>query len=140
MEMDKELCRERGQRIARENTFAYYRNGFSQKTVKTQLGEIAIRVLRYRKGNYEPKIIAKYDRNAEGLEDENVTLYACGMSQRDIAEQINSPYNVAISLELVSKILRKSCRRSTLAEPSARKYLYPFIFMDAIHCKVKENH
>ncbi len=67
-----------------------YRNGYSQKTVKTQLGEIDIRVPRDRNGSYEPKIIGKYDRNVDGMEDKILSLYACGMSQRDIAEQIKS--------------------------------------------------
>ena len=108
VEMDEELGRERCQRATDpENTSPNYRNGYSQKTVKTQLGEIDIKVPRDRKGNYEPKIISKYDRNAEGMEDKILSLYACGMSQRDIAEQIKSMYDVEISPELVSKISEK---------------------------------
>ena len=60
VEMDEELGRERCQRAAEENASPNYRNGYSQKTVKTQLGEIDIKVPRDRKGNYEPKIISKY--------------------------------------------------------------------------------
>ena len=68
VEMDEELGRERCQRASDpENVAPNYRNGYSQKTVKTQLGEIDIKVPRDRKGNYEPKIISKYDRNAEGI-------------------------------------------------------------------------
>ena len=74
VEMDEELGRERCQRAAAENSSPNYRNGYSQKTVKTQLGEIDIRVPRDRKGNYEPKIIGKYDRNAEGMEDKRIIL------------------------------------------------------------------
>ena len=77
VEMDEELGRERCQRSASEAP--NYRNGYSQKTVKTQLGEIDIKVPRDRKGNYEPKIISKYDRNAEGMEDKILSLYACGI-------------------------------------------------------------
>ena len=86
VEMDEELGRERCQRAAEENPSPNYRNGYSPKTVKTQLGEIDIKVPRDRKGSYEPKIISKYDRNAKGMEDKILSLYACGMSQRDIAE------------------------------------------------------
>ena len=64
------------------------------KTVKTQLGGIDIMVSR---GNYEPKIISKYDRNAEGMEDKILSLYTCGMSQRDIAEQLKGLYDLEIS-------------------------------------------
>ena len=140
VEMDEELGRERCQRAAAENTSPNYRNGYSQKTVKTQLGEIDIKVPRDRKGNYEPKIISKYDRNAEGMEDKILSLYACGMSQRDIAEQIKSLYDVEISPELVSKISEKIMPEVNAWQNRPLESIYPFVFMDAIHYKVKEDH
>lgn len=88
VETDEELGWERCQRVAEENASPNYRNGYSPKTVKTQLGEIDITVPRDRKGSYEPKIISKYDRNAEGMEEKILSLYACGISRWDIAEQI----------------------------------------------------
>lgn len=60
------------------------------------LGEVDIKVPRDRNGEYEPKIIGKYNRNADGMEEKILALYACGMSQRDIAEQIKSLYDVEI--------------------------------------------
>ncbi len=57
----------------------------------------------------EPKIIGKYNRNVDGMEEKILSLYACGMSQRDIAEQIKNLYDVEISPELVSKISEKLC-------------------------------
>ena len=140
VEMDEELGRERCQRAAEENASPNYRNGYSQKTVKTQLGEIDIKVPRDRKGNYEPKIISKYDRNAEGMEDKILSLYACGMSQRDIAEQIKGLYDVEISPELVSKISEKIMPEVNAWQNRPLESIYPFIFMDAIHYKVKEDH
>ena len=140
VEMDEELGRERCQRVAEENPSPNYRNGYSPKTVKTQLGEIDIKVPRDRKGNYEPKIISKYDRNAEGMEDKILSLYACGMSQRDIAEQIKSLYDVEISPELVSKISEKIMPEVNAWQNRPLEAVYPFIFMDAIHYKVKEDH
>ena len=108
VEMDNELGRERCQRSeGPEGQVKNYRNGYSKKTVKTQLGEVDIKVPRDRQGNYEPKIIGKYDRNAEGMEEKILGLYACGMSQRDISEQIKELYGVEISPELVSKISEK---------------------------------
>ena len=76
VEMDEELGRERCQRANGETVSPNYRNGYSQKTVKTQLGEIDIKVPRDRNGNYEPKIIGKYNRNAEGMEEKILSLYA----------------------------------------------------------------
>ena len=81
VEMDDELGRERCQRSDEAEVQAKnYRNGYSKKTVKTQLGEVEIKVPRDRQGNYEPKIIGKYDRNADGMEEKILALYACGMS------------------------------------------------------------
>ena len=84
-----------------------YRNGYSEKTVKTQLGEVQVKVPRDRDGEYKPKIIGKYNRNADGMEEKILALYSCGMSQRDISEQIKNLYDVEISPELVSKISEK---------------------------------
>ena len=65
VEMDDELGRERCQRSDEPGDQGRnYRNGYSKKTVKTQLGEVDIKVPRDRQGKYEPKIIGKYDRNA----------------------------------------------------------------------------
>ena len=87
-----------------ENNPRNYRNGYSKKTVKTQLGAVDVKVPRDRNGEYEPQIIGKYSRNADGMEEKILGLYACGMSQRDISEQIKNLYDVDISPELVSKI------------------------------------
>ena len=140
VEMDEELGRERCQRTAEENASPNYRNGYSQKTVKTQLGEIDIKVPRDRNGSFEPKIISKYDRNADGMEDKILALYACGMSQRDIAEQIKELYGVEISPELVTKISEKIMPEVTAWQNRPLEPVYPFVFMDAIHYKVKEDH
>lgn len=113
-ELDNMLGYEKSQRMgeADENEVSKnYRNGYSKKRVKTQLGEVDIRVPRDRNGEYDPQIIGKYDRNADGMEEKIIGLDACGVSQRDIAEQVKALYDVDISPELVSKISEKSCRR-----------------------------
>ena len=139
VEMDEELGRERCQRS--EMTSApNYRNGYTKKTVKTQLGEVDIKVPRDRNGSFEPKIIGKYNRNADGMEEKILALYSCGMSQRDIAEQIKELYDVEISPELVSKISEKIMPEVTAWQNRPLEAVYPFIFMDAIHYKVREDH
>ena len=69
-ELQEKLGYEKSARVSEnvENTVAKnYRNGYSKKTVKTQLGEVDIRIPRDRNGQYEPQIIAKYDRNVDGM-------------------------------------------------------------------------
>lgn len=141
VELDEELGRERCQRSSEpEGTPRNYRNGYAKKTVKIQLGEVDIKVPRDRNGTFEPKIIGKYSRNADGMEDKILALYACGMSQRDIAEQIKELYDVEISPELVTKISEKIMPEVTTWQNRPLESVYPFIFMDAIHYKLKEDH
>ncbi len=142
-ELDVELGYEKSERMSdseNNNLSKNYRNGYSKKTVKTQLGEIEVKVPRDRNGEYEPKIIGKYNRNADGMEEKILSLYACGMSQRDIAEQIKNLYDVEISPELVSKISEKIMPEVSDWQNRPLEEVYPFVFMDAIHYKVKEDH
>lgn len=141
-ELDEQLGYEKNQRILEKPEFNQknYRNGYSKKTIKTQLGEVDIQIPRDRNGEYEPKIIGKYERNADGMEEKILGLYGTGMSQRDICEQIKSLYDVEISPELVSKISEKIMPEVISWQQRPLENLYPFVFMDAIHYKVKENH
>ena len=82
-------------------------------------------------------IVAYY---VDGMEEKILSLYACGMSQRDIAEQIKNLYDVEISPELISKISEKILPEVTAWQNRPLEAVYPFVFMDAIHYKVKENH
>ena len=142
-ELEETLGYEKSSR-ASENTESgkgkNYRNGYSKKTVKTQLGEVDVKIPRDRNGEYEPKIIGKYSRNADGMEEKILALYACGMSQRDISEQIKNLYDVEISDGLVSKIVEKVTPEVNAWQNRPLESVYPFIFMDAIHYKVKEDH
>ena len=74
------------------------------------------------------------------MEDKILSLYACGMSQPDIAEQIKSLYDVEISPELVSKISEKIMPEVNAWQNHPLEAVYPFIFMDVIHYKIKEDH
>ena len=142
-ELDTKLGYEKSERTSNDDESRLsknYRNGHSKKTVKTQLREVTINVPRDRNGEYEPSIIGKYNRNADGMEEKILSLYSCGMSQRDISEQIKNLYDVEISPELVSKISEKIMPEVTAWQNRPLNSIYPFVFMDAIHYKVKENH
>ena len=142
-ELDTKLGYEKSERTSNDDESSLsknYRNGHSKKTVKTQLGEVTINVPRDRNGEYEPSIISKYSRNADGMEEKILSLYSCGMSQRDISEQIKNLYDVEISPELVSKISEKIMPEVTAWQNRPLNSIYPFVFMDAIHYKVKEDH
>ena len=74
------------------------------------------------------------------MEEKILALYACGMSQSDISGQIKNLYDVDISDGLVSKLVDKITPDVTAWQNRPLDAVYPFVFMDAIHYKVKENH
>jgi transposase-like protein len=92
-ELDEQLGYDKHTRTESNEEKKNYRNGSTKRKLKTQLGEVEISVPRDRNGEYEPKIIDKYQRNTDGLEDKILSLYAHGMSTRDIQEQIKDLYN-----------------------------------------------
>ena len=142
-ELEEELGYGKSERVSENseiNMSKNYRNGHSKKTIKTDLGSVELAIPRDRNGTYEPKIIAKHSRNADGIEEKILALYGCGMSQRDISEQIKNLYDIEISPELVSKISEKIMPEVVAWQNRALESVYPFVFMDAIHYKVKENH
>lgn len=138
-EIDESLGYDKHERVETEEP-RNYRNGVTKRKIKTQLGEVEIEVPRDRNGEYEPQIIEKYQRNADGLEEKIISLYSHGMSTRDIQEQIRDLYDIEISSELVSKISEKVMPAVTEWQNRPLDEYYPFIFMDAIHYKIRENH
>jgi len=142
-ELEAELGYEKQERRSENvetNVSKNYRNGYSKKRVKTQLGEVEINIPRDRNGEFEPQIIGKYNRNADGMEEKILGLYAAGMSTRDISEQIKNLYDIEISAELVSKISEKIMPQLNEWQNRPLEAVYPFVFMDAIHYKIRENH
>ena len=66
------------------------RNGYSMKNIKNQYGEFTIDVSRNRNGAFELKLVPKFQRDISGIEERGVSLYACGVSTRDIHDQLNA--------------------------------------------------
>jgi transposase-like protein len=115
------------------------RNGHSQKTVKSQFGEFELDIPRDRKGDFAPKIVPKYKRDISGLEEKIISLYSRGMSTRDIYDQIKDLYGIEVSAEMVSKITDRLVPEIKEWQNRALELIYPFVFMDAIHCKVRDD-
>jgi putative transposase len=115
------------------------RNGYSTKTVKSQLGEFPIDIPRDRNGDFEPKIIPKYQRDISGIEEQVISLYARGMTTRDIHDQLKDIYGIELSAEMVSKITDRIIPEIKEWQSRPLCPMYPFIFMDAIHYKIRED-
>lgn len=115
------------------------RNGFTEKTVKTQFGEMPIEVPRDRNNSFEPVVVPKNKRDISGIEDKVISLYARGMSTRDIHDQVKDIYGIELSAEMVSKITDSIIPQIKEWQNRPLQSIYPFVFMDAIHYKVRED-
>lgn len=115
------------------------RNGYLKKTIKTEIGPIEVRIPRDREGKYKPKIIPKHQRSINGIDDKILSLYAVGMSTRNISEQIKELYGVEISAETVSNITNRILPLVSDWQKRPLEKTYSFVFMDAMHYKVRED-
>lgn len=115
------------------------RNGYTEKTVKTQFGELPIEVPRDRNNEFEPVVVPKNKRDISGIEEKVISLYARGMSTRDIHDQVKEIYGIELSAEMVSKITDSIIPQIREWQNRPLQSIYPFVFMDAIHYKVRED-
>lgn len=115
------------------------RNGYTTKTVRSELGPVQLNIPRDRKGEFEPKIVPKYKRDVSGIEEKVISLYARGLSTRDIHDQIKDLYGVEISAEMVSKITEHIVPEIREWQNRPLDRIYPFVFMDAIHYKIRDD-
>lgn len=115
------------------------RNGYSKKIVKSELGNVELNMPRDRKGEFEPQIVPKHKRNITGLDEKILSLYAKGMTTTDIKDQIRELYDVEISAETVSNITSRIMPLVSEWQNRPPEKTYSFVFMDAIHYKVRED-
>ncbi len=114
-----------------------YRNGFSKKTVQSTVGPVELEVPRDRKSEFTPKVIRKYQRDISGIEDKVISMYAKGMSTRDIKEHIYDIYGYEISPETVSNITDTVLEHAKEWQSRPLEPVYAIVFMDALVVKLR---
>ncbi len=115
------------------------RNGKTSKTVKTTLGEINLEIPRDRNGSFEPVLIPKRSRKVEAIEDMIISLYARGMTVRDIEAQIREVYGYNISDATISNVTSKVQSLITEWQNRPLSSVYFVVWMDGIVFKVRQN-
>ena len=116
------------------------RNGYYKKNVKSAQGTLDIEVPRDRDGSYEPQVVPKFIGINTELEENIISMYAKGMTTRDISEHLKRAYaGVDISPTLISKVTDKVLDHVTEWQARPLEEVYPIIFLDAIHYKVKSE-
>jgi len=115
------------------------RNGHITKTIKTEQGELQINVPRDRKAEFEPQIVPKRSRITTGIENLIISLYAKGMSNSDIEEQLREFYGFNISTSTISIITDRVTNDVVAWQNRPLEPIYLVVWMDAIVFKVREN-
>ena len=137
-EMNEPLGYESNTREEKEGTNR--RNGYSSKTLKTSYGNVPIAVPRDREASFDPKVIPKRSTNVFGIEDKVLSMYAKGMSQRDIAATIEDIYGFEISHETISDITDCALERQQEWQNRPLKACYPFVFVDCMYVTLRKDY
>ncbi len=115
------------------------RNGVGTKTVQSSYGPIDIEVPRDRNGQFDPKLVKKRQRNISSFDDKIISMYAKGMSTRDIQAHVQEIYGAEISPTTVSNITEKIVEVARDWQCRPLEGIYAIAYFDAIHYKVREG-
>ena len=115
------------------------RNGYGRKTVVTDSGKIALEVPRDRAGSFDPQLIAKYQRRFPGFDDKIISMYARGMSTRDITGHLRELYGIDASPDLISAVTDAVLDEVAAWQARPLDAAYPLVFFDAIRVKIREE-
>ena len=116
------------------------RNGSTPKTLKTSMGEVKIDSPRDRDGSFEPQIIPKRTKDVSAIEDKVISMYARGMSQRDISSTIEEIYGFSISHEMISDITDTILEEVKEWRNRPLQKCYPFLFVDCMYVTVRNDY
>lgn len=115
------------------------RNGKTRKTVTGKNGEMEISVPRDRNGEFEPQIIKKGQRRFDGFDDKIISMYARGMTQREIQGHLEEIYGVEVSPELISTVTDGVIDEVKLWQARPLDAIYPIVYLDALQVKIKDQ-
>ena len=122
-----------------ENSEQTSKNGYYNKTVRSDAGEITLNIPRDRKSEYKPQLIPKGRTTISGIDDKIISMYARGMSLRDIEKQVKEMYNVEMSDSLLSRIIDKIMPEIKEWQDRTLEPIYPIVYMDAMVFKIKDD-
>jgi putative transposase len=115
------------------------RNGTSAKTIKGNFGTMPIEVPRDRNGTFEPQIIGKHQTRFTGFDENIISLYARGMSTREIQQNLQEIYHVDVSPALISNVTDAVIEEVKAWQNRQLDSVYPIVYMDAIQFKVRDS-
>lgn len=115
------------------------RNGATTKTLKGDFGEVPLETPRDRNGSYEPKIIGKNQTRFTGFDDKIISMYARGMSTREIQGHLEEIYKVEVSPTLISNVTEAVMEEVKIWQSRPLDSVYPIVYLDALVVKIRET-
>lgn len=136
-EMTAHLGHSKHEAVTNANSNA--RNGKSRKTLKGDFGDLPIEIPRDRQGDFEPQIIAKHQRRWTGFDDKIISLYARGLTVREIQAHLVEIYNTEVSPSLISSVTDAVLEEVGAWQTRPLDPIYPIIYLDCLHTKVRDS-
>ena len=134
-EMDEHLGYESYERSDNDN----YRNGTKKKRVRSNYGEFEIDVPQDRKSSYEPRVVKKRQKDISGIDEKIISMYARGLTTRQISEQIEEIYGFECSESFISDVTDKVLQDILDWQNRPLDDIYPILFIDAVHFSVRDD-
>ena len=136
---ERALNAEMDHHLSGENGAGNGRNGYGRKTVTTDTGKFDLDVPRDRQSSFEPQLIAKYQRRFPGFDDKIVSMYARGMSTREIAGHLRDLYGIDVSPDLISAVTDAVLEEIAAWQTRPLEAVYPLVFFDALRIKIRDE-
>lgn len=134
-EMDEHL----GYKNYERNDNNNYRNGTKKKTLRSNYGEFEIDVPQDRQSSFEPEVVKKRQKDISNIDQKIISLYAKGMTTRQIAEQMEEIYGFECSESFISNVTDKIIGEIEDWQKRPLDEVYPIVFIDAVHFSVRED-
>ena len=138
VEMDEHLGYLKGDKVE-EGRRPNNRNGYSDKTVKTESGPLTVQVPRDRDGSFSPKIIPKNVRRLTGFDEKVLALYARGMTTREIQGYLQEIYGTDVSPQLISDVTDTILERAKAWQSRPVDAVYPIVYLDALFMSIRDG-
>jgi putative transposase len=115
------------------------RNGYGRKTVTTGTGRLELEIPRDRQSSFDPQLIAKYQRRFPGFDDKIISMYARGMSNREIVGHLRDLYGIDVSPDLISAVTDAVLDEIAAWQARPLEPVYPLVFFDALRVKIRDE-
>ena len=136
---ERALNAEMDHHLAGEGGEGNSRNGYGRKSVVTDTGKLVLEVPRDRQASFDPQLIAKYQRRFPGFDDKVVSIYARGMSTREITGHLRDLYGIEVSPDLISAVTDAVLEEVAAWQARPLEPVYPLVFFDALRVKIRDE-